>query len=99
MAFFLLNSRRILPPHLLEASHTHLILGLPFPCAMPPKTSKSRGKETKADVPESELVKRRKKFVVFAPSLDAKALRHRYQCMWAKETRAPPATRVIPGAC
>jgi hypothetical protein len=34
---------------------------------MPPKTSKGKGKETKADVPESELVKMRKKYVVFAP--------------------------------
>jgi hypothetical protein len=65
---------------------------------MPPKTSKGKGKETKAAVPESELVKMRKKFVVFAPSLDAKALKRRYQCMWARETQAHPATRVIPGA-
>jgi hypothetical protein len=44
-------------------------------------------------------VKMRKKFVVFAPSLDARALKRRYQCMWARETQAHPATRVILGAC
>jgi hypothetical protein len=66
---------------------------------MPPKTSKGKGKETRANVPESELVKMRKKFVVFAPSLDARTLKCWYQCMWARETQAHPTTRVILGAC
>jgi hypothetical protein len=67
---------------------------------MLPKASKGKGKgkETKADAPESELAKMRKKYVVFAPTLDAKALKNRYQCMWTRETQAHPATRVAPGS-
>jgi hypothetical protein len=51
---------------------------------MPPKASK--GKEVKAvgsgaQAEESELVKMRKEHVVFAPTLDASALKDRYLCM------------------
>jgi hypothetical protein len=69
---------------------------------MEPKASKgkevpkaSKGKE----VLESELVKMRKKHVVFAPTLDARALKERYLCMWGRATTGHPATRVIPASC
>ncbi|KAI4995777.1 hypothetical protein ZWY2020_037865 [Hordeum vulgare] len=63
---------------------------------MQPKASK--GKEGRGVVPESELAKMRKKLVVFPPALDVKALRDQYLCMWARETKVHPATRVNPGS-
>lgn len=63
---------------------------------MPPKTSK--GKEAKSVVPESKLAKMRKEHVVFPPVLDADTLKERYRPMWARETKAHPATRVSPAS-
>jgi hypothetical protein len=69
---------------------------------MAPKASKGTGVAKASEgeeVPESELVKMRKEKTVFAPTLDARALKERYQCMWGRKTTGHPATRVVPASC
>ena len=64
---------------------------------MPPKPSK--GKEAEAAATESKLAKMRKERAVFPPTLDAVALKEKYQFAWARETMAHPATKVSPASC
>ena len=64
---------------------------------MAPKNKGKGALKVSEEVPEDELVMRRREHVIFAPRLDARALKYRYQFMWGRETTGHPATRVIPG--
>ncbi|KAI4973458.1 hypothetical protein ZWY2020_035719 [Hordeum vulgare] len=59
---------------------------------MAPKTSGGKGATS-----EKELARLRKKHAIFRKGLDMATLKSRYQIMWAAETKAHPATEVLPG--
>ncbi|KAE8768557.1 hypothetical protein D1007_59954 [Hordeum vulgare] len=60
--------------------------------AMLAKSSRGKGAAT-----EKELAKLRKKDAYFPKGLDMATLKSRYQIMWVVETKAHPATHVVPG--
>ena len=68
---------------------------------MSPKASKGKAVkavDSDAEAEKPDLVEMRKKHVVFPPTLDRRALIEHYLCMWGKETKAHPATRVSPAS-
>ena len=66
---------------------------------MVPKASKGKGAAKAAtgkEVPDSELVKLRKKRALFHTAIDVLTLKDEFMCLWGKETTGHPATKVIP---